>query len=813
MILLFKASLVIVFMLAFYKLFLEKESFFSANRVYLLGCLVMACILPFIVLPKMIQHQGLVDNLFEARSVTTVNSEAPEKPVAQIDASNLSENEGSKEALTNSGIANSKSNLNDEELSFQENKIHEFSETSVQRGLPFYLFIIYLFGVVVLILNLLAQIGNIILKAIKNNDQIEDEGNIIVNMTGDVEPCSFFNYIFINPANYDFETYEQIIAHEKVHVAKKHSIDLLLSEIAIIILWFNPFIWLMRREVEKNIEYQTDDTLLKNEADIKEIYQLNLVKIACNTSPMAITTNYNQSLIKQRIVRMNTKRSNNFSYWKYTFCLPLVFLLSLFLNRPMEANAQLSNIIIPGTDNQIEKSNNESGLVIDNNLLDSESQAQQSKQTEKLSKLANSENDVPSNNSTQILDSKTLVGCEEFEKAVAAGDLVKVKEILKTLDPDCLKITKNEKSNLMAVEKLVSEKKNEIGQRRRELRHKIDNEIDVCERLRIAVNEKNIYKTKSILQNENINCLRDVNGGPTNDIALIKGLLSYDAKINIYKGSFISISNIGFEIGIDDYEASYCKDPKYLKLVLAIQEKDEAAIRRILAEGGMTCPLNENGVRNDFIFIKELMKYDPIIKNNNGHGITVGGVGIEIDMDLFNSDLDNQSKKTHEAYRAQEDMLKAIEKSLSNSPPENVEITCLDLIDAILVNDNTLAEDIMQEIKLDCFHRVTRTLSSEGEQFSTFTLNTPLIAAVRNQNKHMVKLLLKNGADINYSGDGKETAVVACAKLGNKDIIQLLVNTGADINRKDEAGFTALDYARLNGYDDLFDFLKSIGAR
>ena len=65
MTLLIKASLVIIVLLAFYKIFLEKESFYSANRFYLLACLILACALPFVSLPKLMKHQGVVTELIE----------------------------------------------------------------------------------------------------------------------------------------------------------------------------------------------------------------------------------------------------------------------------------------------------------------------------------------------------------------------------------------------------------------------------------------------------------------------------------------------------------------------------------------------------------------------------------------------------------------------------------------------------------------------------------------------------------------------------------------------------------------------------
>ncbi|MEE9373621.1 MAG: M56 family metallopeptidase [Saprospiraceae bacterium] len=103
-------------------------------------------------------------------------------------------------------------------------------------------------------------------------DRIVSEGCVIVNMKDTTEPCSFFKYIFINPATYDYNTYEQILTHEKIHVRKFHSLDLLVSELAVILLWFNPFIWLIRKEIEKNIEYQTDDILVKDNTSQKKKY-------------------------------------------------------------------------------------------------------------------------------------------------------------------------------------------------------------------------------------------------------------------------------------------------------------------------------------------------------------------------------------------------------------------------------------------------------------------------------------------------------------------------------------------------------------
>lgn len=816
MILLLKASLVVMILLLFYKMFLAKESFFSANRMYLLGCMLLACILPFIVLPKMIVHQGYLDHMLN--SGLNINQESmldksSARNESQLAAINITPIENTQNELLSPQRVDDidSKNLSDN----QDFTPDETDKSSSTKNIGFWLLAIYLFGAGILMINLLAQVSNVILKIIRNKDQIEDEGTVIVNMQGDVEPCSFFNYIFINPANYDFDTYEQIIAHEKVHVTKHHSIDLILSEIAIVILWFNPFVWLLRKEVEKNIEYQTDEALVYNEAEIKELYQLNLVKIACKTSPLAITTNYNQSLIKQRILRMNAKRSNQFNYWKYAFSMPMIFVLVLMLNRPLSVGAiPLESLEIYTSDTLAHsiESADEGSPIESEYLMKIEAQLDP----------INEQKDLKSNEKARIaskLHEKWFVSeCEEFEKAVAAGDLVKVKEILKTLDPDCLKLTKNEKSSLDKIGSQLEVGKHESKQAKYVGATVKKSDIpSVCQRLKTATSNRNIAIIWSILYQEDITCLEDATGGPSKDITLIRGLLSYGARINIYNQNQIHISNIGFEIGINDDEAFGCKDPGYIRLVQAIKADDEAEIRKILGEEKLTCPLNVNGVRNDFFFIKELMKYNPVIVNHERESITVGGIGIKIDMEKHydNSNLSSFDgiNNDKESNRGTLGMHNKNDNGLSSAEEDRIESSCIELIDAIVANDNDLAKDLIKRVQLDCFHRITNTTTSDSEELTTSVVHTPLIAAVRNQDKNLVILILKNDADIDYTGDGSETSLVAAVKTGNIEMVKILIRNNAKLNRKDEANLSALDYARINKYTEIYNYLKSNGAK
>jgi len=312
---LIKASLVLFIFWTFYKLFLERESFFAVNRMYLLGSLFLVFILPFVSLPELIDNQGAVSTFIH-------KTDAASRSVEALDEILEGENK------TNDGTFNA-----------EQEHDRQDTTSSNTASWSYWILLFYGFGVVVLAIHLISQFVNIQRRINRGSQEIQEGKARIIHAKEISEPCSFFNYIFINPKKYDTKTCDQILKHEKVHVNHLHSIDLLLAEIAIIILWFNPMVWFFRKEIEKNIEYQTDDLLLNSTTVLPEEYQMSLLTIATTHKPLSITSNYNQSLIKKRIIMMNTKKSNSSNYMKYAFVIPMIFGMLLCLNQP-QLNAQ-----------------------------------------------------------------------------------------------------------------------------------------------------------------------------------------------------------------------------------------------------------------------------------------------------------------------------------------------------------------------------------------------------------------------------------------------------------------------------------------
>ena len=185
--------------------------------------------------------------------------------------------------------------------------------------------IVYSVVVCVLLLRFLWQLVSIIL--LKNNSQtayIHDTE--VYLLTDDEGPFSFFDWIFINPERHKSDEIEEIMMHELTHCQQLHSIDIIFSELFCIIFWFNPFVWLLKREVRLNLEYLADNSVLANGKDNKE-YQYHLLGLTYRKNVATISNNFNVLPIKKRIKMMNKKETKGILKAKYMLYIPLVAML------------------------------------------------------------------------------------------------------------------------------------------------------------------------------------------------------------------------------------------------------------------------------------------------------------------------------------------------------------------------------------------------------------------------------------------------------------------------------------------------------
>ncbi|HYC27907.1 MAG TPA: M56 family metallopeptidase, partial [Chitinophagaceae bacterium] len=301
------AGLILAGCLAFYKLLLQRETFYRLNRYVLVICIVTSFSLPLLPVPQ--QWSLRKAETVSAPGVPAVLPTGQQLKTAPVDTVNP--------------------------------PVQQTSNTDSTAAEPFtlrkaltWLMYLYWFGVVVFALSFLAQIAVLLYRAY-TRPSIRDGKFRIVEVSGDKAPCSFANNIFINPGKYDWDTYNQILMHEKVHIMQGHTLDILLAEIVLIFQWFNPFAWIYRKEVENNLEFLTDDDLVQHKGLEMSSYQMSLLKVSAPHFPLSLTTNYNQSLLKKRIAMMNAKKSNVHTAWKYLFLLPLLVMFACLLNKPV----------------------------------------------------------------------------------------------------------------------------------------------------------------------------------------------------------------------------------------------------------------------------------------------------------------------------------------------------------------------------------------------------------------------------------------------------------------------------------------------
>ncbi|MDC6384005.1 M56 family peptidase [Flagellimonas taeanensis] len=132
---------------------------------------------------------------------------------------------------------------------------------------------------------------------------------------------SFFRNIFMG-AEIQKEKEAKIIAHELVHVKQKHTLDLLFFEVARIVFWFNPLVYVYQARVAELHEFIADAHAVKDNK--REHFEM-LLSEAFKTQHISFVNQFfNKSLIKKRIVMLQKKRSKAIWQLKYGLLLPLV---------------------------------------------------------------------------------------------------------------------------------------------------------------------------------------------------------------------------------------------------------------------------------------------------------------------------------------------------------------------------------------------------------------------------------------------------------------------------------------------------------
>jgi hypothetical protein len=169
-------------------------------------------------------------------------------------------------------------------------------------------------------------------------------GAVEVFRTPFAQPFSFFKAVFIPYKVEDTRELDLVMAHELRHVEFGHSYDRMLVDFMIVLLWFNPFIYLLRKCLIEVHEYQVDAAVTSN-PQAKIAYQMSLVSLAGGgfSGPVSF---FNFSTIKRRIQMMNRNKSSKVSLMSLALLIPTLFGLVVLFSFEMKApETSLSDVI------------------------------------------------------------------------------------------------------------------------------------------------------------------------------------------------------------------------------------------------------------------------------------------------------------------------------------------------------------------------------------------------------------------------------------------------------------------------------------
>ena len=189
------------------------------------------------------------------------------------------------------------------------------------QGLQGLLGVIYIIGVFIALARFIRR-GVLLARNLRGGMRLRDgQGNTIVVKGGEFPPFSFMHRIVISVGDYE-QHRRNILTHEQAHARLGHSWDLLLIEAVQVVQWFNPFAWLLGRELKAIHEYEADEAVICQGIDAKQYQQLLVIKAVGNRLQLFANT-LNRGSLKKRINMMQQQRSNRWRMLRAAFVVPV----------------------------------------------------------------------------------------------------------------------------------------------------------------------------------------------------------------------------------------------------------------------------------------------------------------------------------------------------------------------------------------------------------------------------------------------------------------------------------------------------------
>ena len=290
---LLKVNVAFVLFYAFYRLFFYKDTFFKLRRAILLAFFGLALVYPLLNIQDWVRQQEPIADVIYMYSAMLPEATAKADAAASVDW---------------------------------------YGWLLGSLGFIYWGIVAFLCG------RFLVQLSSILWLA-HTSERVVIHETPVYALRKAAGPFSFFRMVFLHPESHSDKETDEILTHECTHVSQWHSIDVILSEMMCMACWFNPFVWLLKREVRHNLEYLADNTVIQSGYDSKS-YQYHLLGLAHHQSVTTLYNSFNVLHLKNRIMMMNKKRSPGIVRTKYLIFIPLVGILMLLSN--IEAVARLT---------------------------------------------------------------------------------------------------------------------------------------------------------------------------------------------------------------------------------------------------------------------------------------------------------------------------------------------------------------------------------------------------------------------------------------------------------------------------------------
>lgn len=195
---------------------------------------------------------------------------------------------------------------------------------------------IYMAGVVLMLILTLVQATSLCRFMCSGVRHTDTQGNTVILHNNDVPPFSIFRYIVMSVKDYE-SSRQYILTHEQEHIRLGHTYDLLLLQGMKTLMWFNPFIWFLSRDLKAVHEYEADQAVINQGIDAKSYQQLLVMKVVGNRL-QPFTNNLNHGSLKKRIVMMYQKPSNRWLMLKALCAIPVAALTINTFATPIETD-------------------------------------------------------------------------------------------------------------------------------------------------------------------------------------------------------------------------------------------------------------------------------------------------------------------------------------------------------------------------------------------------------------------------------------------------------------------------------------------